>query len=63
MCLCVVSLLLLLLNNVMFILDEDINGEAFVELTDNDLSEMGFKKGQRMKMLKIISSVKVLYTS
>ena len=34
-----------------------------MEFTDNDLSEMGFKKGQRMKMLKIISSVKVLYTS
>ena len=47
----------------MFILDEDINGEAFMELTDNDLSEMEFKKGQRMKILKIISSVKVLYTS
>ena len=61
MFLCVVSLLLL--SNVMFILDEDINGEAFMELTDNDLSETGFKKGQRMKILKIISSVKVLYTS
>ena len=40
-------------------LDEDINGEAFMELKDKDLSKMGFTKGQRMKMLKMITTVKV----
>ena len=42
--------------------DDDINGEAFLDLTDKDLSEMGFTKGQRMKVLKIITAVKVNLT-
>ena len=33
-----------------------------MDLTDKDLSEMGFTKGQRMKILKIITSVKVNLT-
>ena len=40
--------------------DNDINGEAFMDLEDSDLVEMGFtKKGQRMKIVKIIQSIKV----
>lgn len=50
------------MNDIVFTSDEDINGEAFVELKDRDLSEMGFTKGQRMKILRIITSVKVNLT-
>ena len=39
--------------------DNDINGEAFMDLEDSDLVEMGFTKGQRMKIVKIIQSIKV----
>jgi hypothetical protein len=39
--------------------DDDINGEAFMDLKDSDLIEMEFKKGQRMKIVKIIQSIKV----
>ena len=39
--------------------DDEINGEAFMDLDDSALDEMGFKRGQRMKILKIIESVKV----
>ena len=41
--------------------DDHINGEAFMDLEDKDLTEIGFKKGQHMKVLKIIQSVKVRY--
>ena len=39
--------------------ENDINGEAFVDLEDSDLVEMGFTKGQRMKIVKIIQSITV----
>ena len=42
-----------------YISADDINGEAFMDLKEKDLSDMGFTKGQRMKILKIIDSVKV----
>lgn len=33
-----------------------------MDLTDKDLEDIGFKRGQRMKLLKIIQSVKVNYS-
>ena len=43
----------------MSISDDEINGEAFMDLDDSTLNEMGFKGGQPMKILKIIEPVKV----
>ena len=45
-------------NNII-ISEDEINGTAFMDLEDKYLSEKGFKKGQRVNILKIIQSVKV----
>ena len=44
---------------ILSISDDEINGEAFMDLDNRALDEMGFKRGQRMKILKIIESIKV----
>ena len=40
-------------------IDEDINGKAFRELTDDNLKELGFKMGARINIKGIISSIAV----
>ena len=45
--------------SVNFFIDEDINGKAFRELTDDNLKELGFKMGARINIRGIISSIAV----
>ena len=42
-----------------FCIDEEINGKAFRELTDDNLKELGFKMGARINIKGIISSISV----
>ena len=40
---------------------EHINGKAFMELTDDELKELGFRMGARKNIQAIISSIAVSY--
>jgi hypothetical protein len=45
--------------SLLLCIDEEINGKAFRELTDENLKELGFKMGARINIRGIISSVTV----
>ena len=40
--------------------DEEINGAAFVLLSEDDLKDLGFKMGARRVILEIINSTQVI---
>ena len=39
--------------------DEKIDGESFLDLKESDLKDMGFAKGDRIKIMKITQSLKL----
>jgi hypothetical protein len=48
-----------MISQLQFIsLEEQINGEAFKDLSKEDLKEMGFKMGPRNIIMKIIEDLK-----
>ena len=44
---------------MVLISEEEINGAAFKNLSNEDLKEMGFKRGPRMNIMPIIEALKV----
>jgi hypothetical protein len=38
--------------------EQDIDGESFLELNDNDLSLLGIKMGPKKKIISVINSIK-----
>ena len=47
-----------LLYYIKFCSEEEINGAAFKRLSNEDLTEMGFKRGPRMNITDIIKDLK-----
>ena len=58
-CICILELAnyIILSHKLTFCSEEEINGAAFKDLSDDDLKEMGFKLGPRKNIKDIIKSL------